>query len=181
MYRCFVYRFNRPEVVKLLLERGANPLIGNESSSISPLHEAARRGFTEICILLLNDSRIKATTKNYGNVSPLHMACLGVDRATCELILKHGADVTYISRITKNTPLHFAAWNGDEYICKLLINTGNCSFSLTYMNHLLWFVLVSRTRLKTRESRDIIFSIGQSTCTKEYFTDIFIQVCAAVK
>ena len=158
MYRCFVCRFNRSEVVKLLLERGANPLIGNESSSISPLHEAARRGFTEICILLLNDSRIKATTINYGHISPLHMACFGGDRATCELILKHGADVTYISKVTKNTPLHFAAWNGDEYNCKLLINAGNCSFSLTYMNHLLWFVLVSRTRSK-QENHTILFSV----------------------
>ena len=112
-------------MVRLLLERGADPLIGNESYSVSPLHEAARRGFREICSHLLNDSRIKATTVNYGSFSPLHMACVGGDRATCELILNHGADITYTSRITNNTPLHFAAWKGYQYNCELLIKAGN--------------------------------------------------------
>ena len=119
-------------MVKLLLERRADPFIENDSFSMTALHEAARRGFREICILLLNDSRIKATTVNYGKVSPLHTACMSGDRGTCELILSYGADITYRSEVTNNTPLHFAAWTGDEEICDLLIKEGNRSFSLLF-------------------------------------------------
>ena len=119
-------------MVKLLLERGADPFTENDSFSLTPLHEAARRGFREICSLLLNDSRIKATNVNFGKVSPLHMACVGGDRGICELILSHGADITYRTAVTDNTPLHFAAWTGDEETCDFLVKAGNRLFPFLF-------------------------------------------------
>ena len=92
-------------------------------NQLTPLHSAARRGYTEICSLLLKDSRVKATIVNCRDFSPFHLACLGGNRETCELFLENDADIMAKS-MTQHTPLHFAAWPGHEEICQLLIETG---------------------------------------------------------
>ena len=120
------HRFERPEIVKRLLERGADPFIEGDNR-LTPLHSAARRGFTEICRLLLRDSRSKAAAENEKRASPFHLACLSGNLETCELFLAHGADVVMKS-VTQHTPLHFAAWQGNENICEFLIETGNSLF-----------------------------------------------------
>ena len=91
---------------------------------MTALHLAARRGFTEISSLLLNDSRVKGTSLNQGTFSPFHMACLGGNRETCELLLKNGADIMYRTA-NHSTSLHFAAYKGYEETCQLLIETGD--------------------------------------------------------
>lgn len=123
----FFYRFERAEIVKRLLDRGADPLIEGDNH-LTPLHSAARRGFTEICRLLLRDSRLKAAAINGKRPSPFHLACLSGNRETCELFLANDADVT-VTWATNHTPLHFAAWEGNENICEFLIETGNSLFS----------------------------------------------------
>lgn len=148
MYCCFVCRFNRLEVVKFFFERGVNFFIGNEFFLILLFYEVVRRGFMEICILLLNDFRIKVIIINYGYILFLYMVCFGGDWVICELILKYGVDVIYILKVIKNILFYFVVWNGDEYNCKFFINVGNCLFFLMYMNYLLWFVLVLRICLK---------------------------------
>ena len=121
------YRFERAEIVKRLLEREADPFIESDNH-LTPLHSAARRGFTEICRILLRDPRLKSTAVKYKRASPFHLACLSGSRETCELLLANGADVLTKSS-THHTPLHFAAWQGKESICEFLIETGNSLFS----------------------------------------------------
>lgn len=120
------YRFERAEIVKRLLERGADPLIEGDNH-LTPLHSAARRGFTEICRLLFRDPRLMPTAVKDKRASPFHLACLSGNRETCELFLANGADV--VTKSGQHTPLHFAAWQGNENICKFLIETGNSLFS----------------------------------------------------
>ena len=119
------YRFERVEIAKLLLQRGANPMVQNDNC-FTPLHLAARRGHLELCSLLLKDSRVQVNSLNQGNISPFDMACLGGSREVCELLLKRGADITHKSTIGL-FPLKIAAWKGYEEICQLLIETGNLS------------------------------------------------------
>lgn len=120
------YRSERAEIVKRLLDRGADPFIEGDNH-LTPLHSAARRGFTEICRLLLRDSRLKAAAVNGKRMSPFHLACLSGNQQTCELFLANGADVMTSAKY--HTPLHYAAWQGNENICQFLIETGNSLFS----------------------------------------------------
>ena len=118
-------RFERTEIVKLLLEKGADPMIPS-NSLLTPLHSAARRGFLDICSLLLKDPRVEPTVGlGSGGVQPFHLACISGNRELCELFLRNGADITSNSR-TKYTPLHVASFQGHEEVCHLLIETGNC-------------------------------------------------------
>lgn len=134
------YRFKRVEIAKLLLQRGANPLVQNDNH-FTPLHLAARRGHTEICSLLLTDSRVQATSSNQGTFSPFHMACLSGSREVCELFLKSGVDIT-LKSITGVGPLQTAAWKGHEGICQLLIETGNSLIIIVVFSRDLGFVLI---------------------------------------
>jgi len=119
----------RAEIVKRLLERGADPFIESDNH-LTPLHTAARRGFTEICRLLLKDHRLMLTAVEDKRASPFHLACLSGNLETCELFLANGSDVAIKSTTKLNhTPLHYAAWQGNEKVCEFLFETGNSLFS----------------------------------------------------
>ena len=106
---------------------------------LTPLHSAARRGFLDICDLLLKDSRVEAAVGlGSGWVQPFHLACMSGNRELCELFLRNGADITSNSR-SKYTPLHVASYQGDEDVCHLLIETGN--YVLFLNGHLAHFLL----------------------------------------
>ena len=123
MYGFISLRFENAEIVKLLLERGADPVIPN-NNKYTPLHSAARRGNTEICRLLLEDPRVKGIFKEGGVMKPLCLACMSGNLETCELFLRNGADVVSKSS-TGYTALHIACFFGHEEICELLIESGN--------------------------------------------------------
>ena len=119
-------RFERTEVIKLLLERGADPLIENEVE-MSALDSAVRTRDVEICILLLEKQRVK----NYlsqGNLKPLFIACHDGKREVCELFLTYGVDLTRPG-FRGSTPLHTAAFQGHEDVCELFIETGNITYT----------------------------------------------------
>ena len=113
-------------MIKLLLERGADPLIENEVE-MSALDSAVRTRDVEICILLLEKQRVK----NYlsqGNLKPLFIACHDGKREVCELFLRYGVDLTRPG-FRGSTPLHTAAFQGHEDVCELFIETGNITYT----------------------------------------------------
>ena len=128
----FLSRHKSTEAVKVLLQRGADPTIP-DSENGTPLLFAARRGYTEIATLLLNDRRTNVNYANSAKITPFHAACYSGDRPLCELILARGADLTAkTSNLT--TGFHFAALNGNMEICELLISAGMKSIQYSLGN-----------------------------------------------
>ena len=122
---CFPFRrFERENIVKLLLERGADPTItADDNEVLSPLKSAARRGNKEICRLLLQDSKVKERMNKGKIVTAFTFACMSGSREVCDLFLAHGADLE--SSTTTWSSLHVASYVGSEDVCGLLLERGN--------------------------------------------------------
>ncbi|KAJ7459000.1 ankyrin repeat-containing domain protein [Mycena latifolia] len=110
------------EIVRLLLEKGANFNAGDDDS---PLQLASEAGHTEIVRLLLD----KGADVNVGDdESPLHLASEEGHTEIVHLLLEKGAD---FNAGNDYTPLLLASGNGHTEIVRLLlkkgadINTGN--------------------------------------------------------
>ncbi|XP_068755480.1 transient receptor potential cation channel subfamily A member 1-like isoform X1 [Montipora capricornis] len=116
-------RFERENIAKLLLERGADPTIPSNNEWMTPLHSAARRGNIEICGLLLQDSRVKAIVNIEETVNPFICACLSGSREVCDLFLKNGASLE--SSAYSYSALHIACFRGNEDVCELLLETAS--------------------------------------------------------
>jgi ankyrin repeat protein len=110
-------------MVELLLAKGANPNVKDQTMTTA-LHEAAAKGFvTVIEVLLANKAELEGRN-NFGE-TPLHRAVNAGQTAVVEMLLKHGADAS-ARRDSGDTPLHLAAARGDvRTINVLLKNNAN--------------------------------------------------------
>lgn len=107
------------EVTKLLLKKGADPLIGDNENSV-PIHLAAISGSIPIADLLLNNG-VDIDTKDDNGLTALHFALSRRQAEMAKHLIGVGADVKII---TGNgfSSLQFAAICGDLDIVKLLID-----------------------------------------------------------
>jgi uncharacterized protein len=84
--------FRRPEAVRLLLERGADPNApAANATRVAPLHSAAAGGDHESVRLLLA-AGADPNARQRGGFAPLHAAAAAGDRELAELLVQHGAD-----------------------------------------------------------------------------------------
>lgn len=81
---------NNIELVKMLLEWGANPHQGGYGEST--LHIAVRVGNLEIVKLLVEDHHVDLHEKDGCGYSPLHIAITGDNVGTVKYLLSKGAD-----------------------------------------------------------------------------------------
>ena len=95
-----------PEVVRLLLENGAEVDVRNAVGS-TPLHGAAGHREPGAAQLLLSHGA-DATLRNDLGTTPLHRAARATAYRTMTLLLQHGGDVNAAGE-TMQTPLHLAA------------------------------------------------------------------------
>jgi ankyrin repeat protein len=142
-----------PDIVKLLLSRGADANIKNGSGELGPLHVAARQGRSEIIPILIefgadpngkkgnfmfsplcfaSNADSAETLINYGadvklcnenGFTPLHLLAEHGSVEAAEVLLKHGAEINARDKWGK-TPLHFASEYGQVDMIKFLLEKG---------------------------------------------------------
>ena len=128
---CSLYKISTPlhwasfrghvEVVRYLLEHGANVTAQGEDGSMA-LHWASRKGHIQvICVLLQHKADAKAQDKN--KLTPLHQASSRGHADSARVFLEHGVDATAQD---KNgwTPLHYAAFEGHAKVARVLLEHG---------------------------------------------------------
>jgi ankyrin repeat protein len=87
--------FKRREVVRYLLEAGADPRRASREGRFTPLHSAVATdaGASDIEIVrMLLGAGADPNAKSQSGSTPLHTAAFTGDRATLDLLLKRGAD-----------------------------------------------------------------------------------------
>jgi ankyrin repeat protein len=140
----FAVRMNRPEMVRLLLELGADPAVTDGSGATAAQYAAdpkvdrgvidALTGGTPMDVfsaLALGDEAAAATllrTTPAGHVTEgaLHLSAKRGDPRSVQWLLSHGADPNALwDHWGANvTPLHLAASRGHEQVVRLLLDAG---------------------------------------------------------
>lgn len=113
---------NRPDIVKFLLETGADVNSEEKKSRKTPLHAAACKGNTEVCELLL-EKGAEINRKDYGGDTPLSLALDDNRHEAALFLLDKGADGNTVN-LNRWTPLHLAIYGRDQDIASRLINLG---------------------------------------------------------
>ncbi|PHM08954.1 ankyrin repeat domain-containing protein [Nostoc sp. 'Peltigera malacea cyanobiont' DB3992] len=109
-------------IVKLLLDHGAN-LNGNiEFKDVSPLHRASAIGCQDICKVLIDRGADVNTKGKYGK-SPLYFASQFGHKDVVEFLLDCGADVNALD-FKKSSSLFVAAQNHHLEVVKSLLSRG---------------------------------------------------------
>ncbi|KAI9707433.1 MAG: hypothetical protein M1836_000394 [Candelina mexicana] len=112
------------EVVKLLLEHGADKEATDEWEDERALHAAARKGHLEIIKLLLDHGAdIEAATRRMG-FKALYIAVRDNQPNVVKLLLEYGANIDAYSQVRGYTPLHNASERGHVEIIILLLEHG---------------------------------------------------------
>lgn len=108
---------NEFAVVKLLLERNADPNLALENG-LAPIHEAAANGSIRTCNLLLeHNASLEATTPSG---TALHFAVSENREKTAEMLIKRGANVNAVN--SKGvTPLMFACLMNKPVVAKEML------------------------------------------------------------
>ena len=114
--------YGRPRLVKLFLERNANPDKKSRVDRVRPLHLGAQRGYLEICQLLIS-SGCKVDATDAERTTALHRASLRGRDGVVKLLLKHRAEINRGDN-TGWRPLHSACLMGNASTVQLLVDSG---------------------------------------------------------
>ena len=114
------------DVVRLLLEKGADPNIPNKNG-LTPLEHACGRdqaaGMALAELLVARGAAVNPTNKTDWRIPLLEWAISSDNAELVKFLIEHGADVKAKSP-NGDTPLHTAADRGDMEIAELLVACG---------------------------------------------------------
>jgi ankyrin repeat protein len=112
------------EVVRLLIERGANISATGEWRNTA-LHYAAIMGYEEVVALLL-DNGAHANSRNQHGITPLVLACHNGHLGVVRLLIQHMGSQWLDDRgnASGQTALHYAAHGGHEELLRFLLLAG---------------------------------------------------------
>ncbi|TMC70506.1 MAG: ankyrin repeat domain-containing protein [Chloroflexi bacterium] len=114
--------FKRREVVRYLLEAGADPQPASRQGGFTPLHSAVATdaGDRDIEIVrMLLEKSANPNAKSQSGSTPLHTVAFTGDREGLDLLLKHGADPKIANRDGK-TAAAIARERGHQEIAEVL-------------------------------------------------------------
>jgi ankyrin repeat protein len=111
--------FNRPSVVRVLIDHGANvDLAALNPSRVAPIHSAVVANSMEITEMLLSKN-VDVNVKQNGGVTALHSAAHRGNLEMVKALLAHGADKT-IRTDEGQSALDFAQKDGHTEVAALL-------------------------------------------------------------
>ncbi|KXZ41726.1 hypothetical protein GPECTOR_304g828 [Gonium pectorale] len=111
------------DVVKELLQRGANKEARRNEDVETPLYAAVKNGHLKVVQELLN-SEADVNVKYKDDATPLHMAAEGGHLEVVKALLRKGANKEASLKTAERTPLHHAVENGQEEMVACLLTNG---------------------------------------------------------
>ena len=112
-----------PQMVKLLIKRGADVNDGTNSNGFTPLMMASQYGYIDSLLVFIKSGALLNIQDQYG-CSALEYACQGGRVQCVRLLIKAGASVNMVNNTYGSTCLIVAAENGHTDIVQLLIDSG---------------------------------------------------------
>eukprot|EP00003_Mantamonas_plastica_P011109 TRINITY_DN2069_c0_g3_i1.p1 TRINITY_DN2069_c0_g3~~TRINITY_DN2069_c0_g3_i1.p1 ORF type:complete len:552 (+),score=193.78 TRINITY_DN2069_c0_g3_i1:1218-2873(+) len=114
--------FGHIDVVKFLIEQGADVCAQDYNIGRTPLFEAVNEGFDEVAKILIQNNDQVVNMTNKSGVTALHVAAAKGREKCVQVLLEANADINARNNIIGTTPLHEAAERGHHKIVEMLLN-----------------------------------------------------------